>query len=115
MPMIILNVILAMMIMSFNKPLPNRSDIALNREISILVLLKNKIEQPELFKIHGSETKSSIYQDENLRQLFDLTVKHEKFETKMFRLWGRSECELRQIILYSYVSEECLNFNPTNI
>ena len=108
-----LNVILAVMIMSFNKPLPSRIDLALNREISILVLLKNKNEDPDLFSIHGSATKRSISQDENVRRLFDLTLKHEKFETKVFRLWGRQESELRQIILYSYLRDECLQFNPT--
>jgi hypothetical protein len=55
-PMIILNVILAKMIMSFNRPLGNKIDLVLNREISLLVLLKNKIEQPDLFGIHSCES-----------------------------------------------------------
>ena len=60
--MIALNVILARMIMSFNRPLPNKIDLVLNREISLLVLLKNKIEQPDLFGIHNTKSFSGTKQ-----------------------------------------------------
>jgi hypothetical protein len=40
------------MIMTYNRMLPNKVDLVLNREISLLVLLKNKIAQPDLFGVH---------------------------------------------------------------
>jgi hypothetical protein len=52
-PMIFLNLIIVRLIMKFNKTLPNKIDLVLNREISLLVLLKNKQSQPNLFGIHS--------------------------------------------------------------
>lgn len=57
-PTILLNMILAYMIMSFNRPLPNKVDLILNREISLLVLLKNKIVKPDLFGLHNEKRRS---------------------------------------------------------
>jgi hypothetical protein len=39
--------------MGFNKTMPNKIDLVLNREISLLVLLKNKEAEPDLFGIHS--------------------------------------------------------------
>jgi len=55
-PMIVLNIALVKIMMSYNTPLPNKIDLVLNREISLLVLLKNKVAQPDLFGVHGGGT-----------------------------------------------------------
>jgi hypothetical protein len=52
-PGIILNILLVRLIFSFNRALPNKIDHVMNREISLLVLLKNKIEEPDLFGLHS--------------------------------------------------------------
>ena len=112
-----LNIALVKIMMTYNTSLPNKVDLVLNREISLLVLLKNKMAQPDLFGVHAGGTLETLEpmqvvargftntskstEPEDLtfqlrqRKLFELTVQHEKFENNLYKKWGRSEAELR--------------------
>lgn len=59
-PMIVLNIVLVKIMINYNTPLPNKIDLVLNREISLLVLLKNKVAQPDLFGVHKSDTLETL-------------------------------------------------------
>jgi hypothetical protein len=59
-PQIALNIALVKIMMTYNTPMPNKIDLVLNREISLLVLLKNKVAQPDLFGVHEDGTLENL-------------------------------------------------------
>jgi hypothetical protein len=115
-PQMLINTFLVYRIIFINEDkYPNKVDQVLNREISQLVFLKNKIKQPDLFGVHDQDQfqmEDEIISDFKQRQrlLFDLTIKNERFESSVFKLWGRSETELRTLIFLSYIQRSCFNF-----